>query len=304
MAHYVKVASVLFQTEAKKGHDDAKRIVLGETAQTLESLKGFGLDLVVFSEGVESYGQRVEDAEEIASPGPFLKLYMDYAVSQRCCVAGSVKLFDGGKVYNSIAFVGPDGTILGVYHKTNLTVWEIEPGVSSGSGAVVVDTPVGRLGGIVCFDLNFEDIRNEYRTLRPDIIVFPSMFHGGLLQQIWAYQCRAYFVSALPRIGGGILDPFGTPLALTHFCSSVATATINLDRVMVHLDFNKERFPDIRRKYADEVEICVPANVDRALIISRTQKRSAVDIVSEFGVEPIDEYFDRSTEANVRNRRK
>ena len=302
MARLVRAASILFRTTADKGQIDAKQIVLKETECTLRSLRGYGLDLVVFCEGVESFGQRIEDAEEVACPGPFLRLYAAFAESEECFVVGSVKLRDQGKVYNSIAFVAPDGTVSGAYHKNNLTIWELEAGMSSGSGAVVVDTSIGRLGGIVCFDLNFEDIRKEYRVLKPDILVFPSMYHGGLMQQIWAYECRAFFVSALPFLGGGILDPFGTPLAVTDCYTPIATAVINLDRAMVHLDCNREKFPDIIRKYHDEVEIRIPPSIGAALIISRTDKRCAADIVMEFGLEPLDAYFSRSSQANSDNR--
>jgi len=302
MAHYVKIASVLFQTEARKGAKDAKPTVLRETAQTLNALQGYGLDLVVFCEGVESFGQQVEDAEEIARPGPFLGLYAAFAESEQCFVAGSVKLRDQGKVYNSIAFVAPDGRASAAYHKNNLTIGELEAGMSSGSGATVVDTPIGRLGGIVCFDLNFESIRKKYRALKPDILAFASMYHGGLMQPLWAYECQSYFVSALPFMGGGILDPFGTPLALTDHYTPVAVATVNLDRAMVHLDYNREKFPDIRRRYLDEVEVRIPPNLGPALIVSHSEKRSAADVVKEFELELLDDYFARSIEANARDR--
>ncbi|MCJ7736524.1 MAG: carbon-nitrogen hydrolase family protein [Anaerolineae bacterium] len=302
MARLVRVASVLFQTAADRGQSDAKQIVLEETECILRSLRGYGLDLIVFSEGIEATGQEVEDAEDVNNPGPFLNSYMGFAASEHCLVAGSVKLQEDGAVYNSIVFVGPNGKVLGTYHKTNLTIGEISDGLKSGGGAVLLETPIGKLGGIICFDLNFEDIRKEYSALKPDILVFASMYHGGLMQQIWAYECRAYFVSALPFLGGGIMDPFGTPLALTDCYSPIASAVINLDRAMVHLDYNREKFPDIIRKYHDEVEIRIPPNIGSALIISRTDERSAADIVMEFELEPLDVYFSRASQANSNNR--
>ena len=302
MSHFVAIASVLFSTKAEQGRKNAGEIVLKETADTLASLKGVGLDLVVFSEHVGAMGQRIEDAEEVDHPGPYLELYMDFAVSTKCHVAGSMKLAENGHVYNSIAFIGPEGAVAGVYHKVNLTIGEMEAGLTSGQGAVVVDTSIGRLGGAICFDLNFEDIRKQYTPLKPDILVFPSMYHGGLMQAIWAYQCRSYFVSALPFIGGGILDPFGRPVALTDCYTSIARARVNLDRVMVHLDGNRDKFPDIEKKYPDEVGIDIPPNVGSALITSHTDKRTAMDIVREFELELLDDYFQRARQANAENR--
>lgn len=302
MSQFVRVASVLFRTRAEEGQEDAHQIVLRETANTLASLKGYGLDLVVLSEGIMAFGQTNEDAEELERPGPFLDVFMQFAAAERCHVAGSLRVLENGHVYNSMPFIGPDGEVLGVYHKANLTIRAIESGQRSGRSAVVVDTAIGRLGGVICFDLNFEDLRQEYRRLRPDILAFASVYHGGLMQQIWAYECRSYFISALPFIGGGVLDPFGRPLALTSSYTAVARATINLDRAMVHLDYNRAKFPEIERKYLGEVVVDVPPNIGPALILSLTEKRTAMDVVQEFGLELWDDYYARSLKANAENR--
>lgn len=303
MAREVKIASVQFITRAEPGRLDAREIILRETAEALDRLRGYRLDLVVLCESIGAFAQRPEDAEEIARPGPLLDLYARFAASERCYVAGPLKLADGGRVYNSLAFVGPSGEVLGAYHKVNLTLWEIEEGLCSGERAVVVDTPIGRLGGVICFDLNFEGLRAEYRALKPDILAFASMYHGGLLQQMWAYDCRCYFVSALPIPGGGILDPLGRPVALTHGYASVAMATVNLDRVMVHLDYNQPKLAEIEKKYVDEVRIDVPPYLGVALITSLTPQRTALDIAHEFGLELLDEYLARAQQANAQNRR-
>lgn len=298
MATYVNVASVLFTAT---GMPDIKKATLRHTKEALQSLKGYGLDLIVLCESVEALGQDVDEAEEIRNPGRFLSLYLDYAVREKCHIAGSVKILEESKVYNSIAFVSPEG-ILGAYHKTNLTQGEIDQGIASGQGAVVIDSAIGRLGGAICFDLNFESLRKEYAALKPDILCFSSNFHGGLMQGIWAYQCRSFFISSLYFLGGGILDPFGRPLALTDCYTANPRARINLDRAMVHLDYNREKFPDIERKYLGEVLIDIPPNIGSALIYSLTDKRTAMDIVHEFELELLDDYFVRMEKANQKNR--
>jgi len=240
----------------------------------------------------------VDEAESVSRPGRFLRKYRQFAKSERCHVAGSVKTERGGKAYNSIAFFDDGGEIIGVYEKCNLTPGELEAGLSPGDGARVFETRIGRLGGIVCFDLNFEWLRFQYRGLKPDILCFASMYHGGLMQGIWAYECRSFFVSALPFIGCGALDPFGRPLALSDCYTQIARAKLNLDRAMVHLDFNREKFPEIERKYLGEVLIDVPPNIGPALIYSLSEKRSAQDLVEEFKLEPLDDYFARSLRLN------
>lgn len=297
MSKYVNVAAVQFATKAASPASGPKAAVLGGLAESFERLKGYRLDLAVFSEAVEAAGQANDDAEDPASPGPFLNAYIRFAVSEKCHVAGSVKTAGGGKIYNSIAFITPEGRVAGVYSKVNLTIGELDEGLSPGAGAVVVDTAIGRLGGIICFDLNFDNVRRRYRELKPDILAFASAYHGGLMQKMWAYQCRSFFVSSC-GVGSGILDPFGRPMALTHCYTTIARTTINLDRVMVHLDYNREKFPEIERKYIGEVQIDVPPNIGPALIYSLTEKRTAMDVVNEFKLELIDDYFARATRAN------
>ena len=301
MSKFVNIASIMIAAKPIYCRQSTRKYLLEQAADHLKSIEGFGVDLAVFPEYM-IYAQNYEQAEGISRPGEVLNLYLDFARRENCHVAASFRCLDGGKIYNSLAFIAPGGKILGVYHKVNLTVMAIEHGESSGSKAVVVDTEIGRLGGAVCFDLNFEQIRKDYAALKPDIMVFSSNYHGGLMQQLWAYECQSFFVSALPYMGGGILDPFGTPIKLTDCYTQVARARVNLDRVMVHLDFNRRKFPDIIRKYREEVFIETPPNIGAAVIYSNSHDRSAQDIFDEFELESLDNYFQRSLEANAANR--
>jgi hypothetical protein len=101
---------------------------------------------------------------------------------------------------------------------------------------------------------------------------------------------------------GGIVDPFGRPVKLSDEYTPAPMARINLDCVMVHLDFNREKFPAIARKYREEVRIDIPPHVGPALIFSDSDARSAADIAREFELEMLDDYFARMVDANARNR--
>ncbi len=295
----VRIAAVEFHTAATRGAADAPATVLRETREALDALHGYGIELVVLSEAVQETGQPPEAAESLAQPGPFLSLYAQFAASARCHVAGPIKLRDERGRHSSLAFFGPDGTTLGVYHKVFLTDTDLGRGTIPGLGPLVLDTAIGRLGGVVCFDLNFASLRQQYRALRPDILAFASYYHGGLMQAMWAYDCRSFFVSSLPITGCGILDPFGRPVSLTHCYTRVARADINLDRVMVHLDYNRQRFPEIERKYGDEVLIDVPPHIGPALIYSQSPARTAADIAREFELTLLDDYLVRSEAHNA-----
>jgi predicted amidohydrolase len=245
----------------------------------------------------------IDDAESLKNPGRFMCAYQDFASRESCAVAGSIKLEEEGRVYNSVLVIDKGGAMLGAYHKSNLTIGEIEKGLTPGNGAKTFDASFGRIGAAVCFDLNFEWLRKEYAELKPDIIAFSSNYHGGIMQSLWAYECGSFFVSALPFAGGGILDPLGESIKTTDCYSSIARTTINLDRAVVHLDYNRDKFSEIERKYLEKVLIDIPANLGSALIYSLSDEFSAGDIVNEFELELLDDYFARSQKANDTHRK-
>ena len=79
--------------------------------------------------------------------------------------------------------------------------------------APLIECDFGRVGSAICFDLNFSEIRQRYEQARPDLLIFPSMYHGGLMQAYWAYACRAHLVTAVCGLPSAILSPVGNELA-------------------------------------------------------------------------------------------
>jgi nitrilase len=60
---------------------------------------------------------------------------------------------DGGSLYNSQMFIGTDGELLGVHRKlmptyTERNIWAY----GDGSTLTVADTPLGRVGGLICWE--------------------------------------------------------------------------------------------------------------------------------------------------------
>ena len=70
------------------------------------------------------------------------------------------------------------------------TVGEMEKGVVPGTDAPCFETDFGRVGMLICFDLNFREVRDALARGKPDVVVFSSMYRGGLQAQALAYQLR------------------------------------------------------------------------------------------------------------------
>ena len=58
-----------------------------------------------------------------------------------------------GSLYNSMLYFSPDGTLLGVHRKLMPSVSEkMIWGMGDGSGLHILETPLGRLGGLICWE--------------------------------------------------------------------------------------------------------------------------------------------------------
>jgi predicted amidohydrolase len=88
-------------------------------------------------------------------------------------VGGFAELDERGGLWNAAAVVDPTG-VRAVYRKTHL--WDAEPDVFDAGDAPppVVQTPVGRIGVAVCYDLFFPELTRGLALAGAEIIVVPT----------------------------------------------------------------------------------------------------------------------------------
>lgn len=200
-----------------------------------------------------------------------------------------------GRLRNRTSFIGRDGSIRGWYDKNHL-VWEenSEQGIAFGETAPVIRMDFGTVAGVICFDLNFDPLKEQYIQSRPELLVFSSMYHGGFVQQQWAYSCRSWFVGAVCGLPCTVINPVGEVVAQSTNYYPYVSHTINLDYAVAHLDYNWEKLDALRRKYGRGVEVRDPGLLGAVLITSETEGVSAMDMVAEFQIELLDDYMARS----------
>jgi len=150
-----------------------------------------------------------------------------------------------GEVYNVAALIGPSGDLLGTYRKTHLFAGEDRRcggWVTPGDEAVVVDTDLGRIGLIICFDGDYPELARVEAVLGAEVICRPS----ALLRSadIWELtnRARAYdnhvFVVGANATG---VDPagvayFGNSMIVTPIAEVVARAASHEGWVSARLD--------------------------------------------------------------------
>jgi predicted amidohydrolase len=197
---------------------------------------------------------------------------------------------------NSSILIDRKGNVAGIYNKNHPTIGEIEEGILCGRDAPIIECDFGRVAFAICFDLNFDELRLQYVKAKPDLIIFSSMYHGGLMQTYWAYSCRCHFVGAIAgrATPSEIRNPLGRVVASNTNYFDFAVATVNLDCALVHLDYNWERLRKLKAKYGPKVKITDPGCLGAVLVSSENEKISVEEMVKEFEIERLDDYMARA----------
>lgn len=228
------------------------------------------------------------------------------AKTNQCYIAfGTLLVDEEGNLRNSGVLLDRKGKIAGIYNKNFPTIGEIEDGIKPGDEAPVFECDFGQVAFAICFDLNFEELRKKYETAKPDIILFPSNYHGGIMQGAWAYLCRSFFVGCINGSGtlSEIRNPLGEVVASSTNYFDFAVATINLDSRVVHLGYNFGKLGALKKKYANAVTITDPGRLGPVLVSSESNGDNMDKILKEFDVESIDPYFNRSREKRAESLR-
>jgi deaminated glutathione amidase len=196
------------------------------------------------------------DVREQPGDGP-IQAFLSHTAKQHgiWIVGGSAPLVasEPGKVRNSSLVYDASGKLAARYDKIHLFGFQsgeerydeartIEPG----NTPVTVDTPFGRLGLSICYDLRFPEL---YRAMKDvDIILVPSAFTETTGRAHWETLLRARAIENLayvlaPAQGGRhangrethgdsmIVDPWGTVLDRLPHGAGVVMAEVNLDRM-------------------------------------------------------------------------
>jgi nitrilase len=111
---------------------------------------------------------------------------------------------NGYTIYNTMLYFGPDGSLLGKHRKlmptgSERTVW----GMGDGSTLPVIDTPYGRLSGLICWENYMPLARFFLYSQGVDIWVAPTLAQGdgwiAAMRHI-AQENRCYVVGVNPCV--------------------------------------------------------------------------------------------------------
>ena len=157
-------------------------------------------------------------------------------------VGGSLPELDGDKIYNTAYVFDPQGLCVARHRKMHLFDIDVQGGqsfresatLSPGNDITLFDTPYGRMGLCICFDLRFEELCRLMALEGARVLLAPAAFnmttgpaHWELLLRQRAVDNQCFTVGAAPArdeaasyVAWGhslVCDPWGTVL---HECGS------------------------------------------------------------------------------------
>jgi len=250
-----------------------------ENLKTVETLVSNavskGAKLVVLPENFalmppQSSDQLIEAVEPLGA-GAIQSFISSLAKNFSCwIIAGSIptKSEVANKVYATCIVYNDEGVKVAHYHKTHLFDVDVPDDKKcyresdtfvAGDEAVVVQTPVGKVGLSICYDLRFPELYRKLLAKGAELIVAPSAFTDATGRAHWSLLCRAravenscYLIAA--NQGGRhknkretfghsmIVDPWGAVLVELEKGEGIAITSLQKDQL------NKVRasFPAIK----------------------------------------------------------
>lgn len=192
---------------------------LGDIAYNLARIRSMlreaahaGAQLVVFPEcAITGYNfAGLADMREVAEPVDGASVG---AVAQACqdlgahCTIGTLSTHaEGAEVYNTAVLIGPGG-VIGAYDKAHLPLCGADKFTTRGdTGFRVFDTPLGRIGMLICYDLRFPEATRTLALRGAEIIALPTNWPAGaetapeFMVRARAFENRV-FVAACNRVG-------------------------------------------------------------------------------------------------------
>ena len=233
-----------------------------EAGRLVEKAAGQGAHLVVLPENFALMGMHEADkldAAEAEGAGPIQEFMSRAAEKHKVwIVGGTMPISTGqGKVRAACLVFDDKGSAVARYDKIHLFDVNV-PGsdeqyresntIEAGEHALVMDTPFGRLGVAICYDLRFPELFRQMADTGMDILAVPSAFtartgaaHWDLLVRSRSVENLCYTVASNQggfHVNGRetyghsmIVDPWGKVMSCLPHGAGVVCAEIDLERL-------------------------------------------------------------------------
>ena len=194
---------------AFEGRDEQVGALITRMVDQTREAAGEGARLVVWPEGALSFDPQVEDR---------VNLRQLAAETDAHLAVGYAVLLDEG-LRNEATVVNPRGDFLGTFGKDHPVTFGGETSLTRGTYPVY-DTPLGVLGTIICYDLDFTDTARKLVRQGAQLIAVPSNDWSAITYKHYthvvfrAVENRVAMVKADGGFDSAVIDPYGRVVAV------------------------------------------------------------------------------------------
>jgi len=191
----VRVATVNFKPDREY---DSPGESVDSYLPMLEQAGRKGCDIVCLGEGINLAGVRNAGYPDVAEPipGPTTEKLGKLARKHKMYIVAALGERQEHAVYNTAVLIDREGRLAGKYHKVQLPREEIEAGCTPGNSLPVFDTDFGRIGMMICWDIQYVDPARALAVQGAEIIFCPVWGGNPTLAKARAIENQIYLVTA------------------------------------------------------------------------------------------------------------
>jgi len=233
-----KAGVIQFDVECGRVEDNLTKI-----SGYLETLASENVSLAVLPELFSCSFDNQNLKEHSGSTQNIIEKLSIFALDHRMAIAGTLPELEGDRVFNTMVFIDTDGKIKGRYRKLHLFRLTGEHlYYTAGSDSVTVESTLGRIGLMTCYDLRFPELARALFLKGAELIVVsaqwpePRKEHWETLIKARAIENQLFMVCS-NRTGkeagltfpgmSMIVDPMGKLIAHAGNNESFAVAEID-----------------------------------------------------------------------------
>ncbi len=211
-------------------------------------------DVIVLPEGMTVAGTGKSDADVSEPvPGPTTEKLGELARRKHAYIVAGIYEREAPAVYNTAVLIDREGRFIGKYRKVYLPREEIEAGLTPGNDYPVFRTDFGKIGIMICWDVEYADPARALALKGAEMILMPIWDGDAALTKARAIENHVFLVSSTYGENSLILDPDGETQAIAKDNGTVAIAKIDLNR-----RYDDEWLGNMRERFMKELRLDVP----------------------------------------------
>jgi len=296
----------IVNTRSRPHEHEATADIMSRARAHIDKVSRDRPDLILLSEIFANHPakQGREAAFEAAQavPGPISEELSALARKHSTYIAFGLLRKDGEKLFNSLVMLDREGSHVWTFDKvTPMAVEMEETSISPGKSPTAFDCGFARVGAAICFDINFLELAEIYFRQEIELLLFASAFPAGRLLDHWAVRYGFAVAGGTWYDRNRIIDCTGATVARTSEIIPYATAVMNLNRRVVHMDGNIDKLDRMRSQYKGDVLVEDMREEAVAVITSLKPGLEVSKLITEFEVETLPDYFDRSRRSRAKH---